>query len=273
MAIPKGLDPTGVILVDKPAGPSSFAVLAEVRSRTRAKTGHAGTLDPFATGLLLLLSGRATRLASCFVGLPKRYLTDVDLSYRTTTGDPEGDPLEVHEPPSPGELEASLAALRGDVELPIPTASAVKIDGERAYRMHRKGIEVEMPMRRSRVDALDVIAYTDGIVTLDVAVSSGTYVRSIADVLGGHCRALRRTEVGPFTIAEADAERVVPIEEALGRVGLTVAEADADRRSRADSDRSRAAAQAALRVAELAAEPAGVQSVGQGGLPAGGEDR
>ncbi|MCY7303523.1 MAG: tRNA pseudouridine(55) synthase TruB [Thermoleophilia bacterium] len=264
MAIPKGLDPTGVILVDKPGGPSSFAVLAGVRARTRAKTGHAGTLDPFATGLLLLLSGRATRLASCFVGLPKRYLTDVDLSYRTTTGDPEGSPLGSHEPPSLAELEASLAALRGDVELPIPAASAVKIDGERAYRLHRKGIAVEMPMRRSRVDALDVIAYSDGIATLDVAVSSGTYVRSIADVLGGHCKALRRTEVGPFTIAEADAERVVPLEEALGRVGLTLAEADADRRSRADGDRSRAAAQAALQAAELGTEPVAAQSVAKG---------
>ena len=79
MAIPKGLDPTGVILVDKPAGPSSFAVLAGVRARTRAKTGHAGTLDPFATGLLLLLSGRATRLASCFVGLPKRLAESVSV--------------------------------------------------------------------------------------------------------------------------------------------------------------------------------------------------
>ncbi len=261
MAIPKGLDPTGVILVDKPAGPSSFAVLAGVRARTRAKTGHAGTLDPFATGLLFLLSGRATRLASCFVGLPKRYLTDVDLSYRTTTGDPEGDPFDAHEPPSPAELEASLAALRGDVELPIPAASAVKIGGERAYRLHRKGIAVEMPLRRSRVDALDVIAYTDGIATLDVAVSSGTYVRSIADVLGGHCRALRRTEVGPFTVAEADAERVIPIEDALSRVGLTLAEADADRRSRADGDRSRAAAQAPVQ----ATEPADGQGAGSTG--------
>ena len=256
MAVPKGLDPTGVILVDKPAGPSSFAVLAGVRSRTRAKTGHAGTLDPFATGLLLLLSGRATRLASCFVGLPKRYLTDVDLSYRTTTGDPEGEPLGVQVPPSLEELEASLAALRGDVELPIPTASAVKIGGERAYRLHRKGIAVEMPMRRSRVDSLDVIAYTDGIATLDVLVSSGTYVRSIADVLGGHCAALRRTEIGPFAVAETDAERVIPIEEALGRVGLTPREADADRRSRAGADRIRAAARSA--------DPTGGSTAGRG---------
>jgi len=239
MAIPKGLEPTGVILVDKPAGPSSFAVLSGVRSRTRAKTGHAGTLDPFATGLLLLLSGRATTMASCFVGLPKRYLTDVDLSRRTTTGDPEGQPFEEHEPLAAGDLEAALANLLGEVELPIPTASAVKIGGERAYHLHRRGVVVEMPLRRSRVDALDVIAYTDGIATLDLRVSSGTYVRSIAEVLGGHCVTLRRTEVGPFSVDEADAEQVLALEEALGRIGLTVAEAEAERRSRAERDRER----------------------------------
>ena len=247
MAIPKGLEPTGVILVDKPAGPSSFAVLAGVRARTRAKTGHAGTLDPFATGLLLLLSGRATTMASCFVGLPKRYLTDVDLTRRTTTGDPEGEPLEPHEPPAIGSLEAALADLRGEVELPIPTASAVKIGGERAYRLHRRGVVVEMPLRRSRVDALDVIAYTNGIATLDLRVSSGTYVRSIADALGGHCVALRRTEVGPFSVDEACAERVLALEDALGRIGLTVVEAEAERRSRSERDRERDAAERATR--------------------------
>ena len=103
MTPPRGLEPTGILLVDKPAGPSSFAIVAEVRRRTGARTGHAGTLDPFATGLLLLLSGRATKLAGSFVGLDKRYLTDVDLASRTTTGDPEGDELERSEPPSAGE--------------------------------------------------------------------------------------------------------------------------------------------------------------------------
>jgi tRNA pseudouridine55 synthase len=245
MAIPKGLEPTGVILVDKPSGPSSFKVLAGVRARTRAKTGHAGTLDPFATGLLLLLSGRATSMAWCFVGLPKRYLTDVDLSGRTTTGDPEGDRLDRREPPTATELDAALAGLRGDVELPIPAASAVKIGGERAYRLHRQGIAVEMPLRRSRVDALDVIAYTDGIATLDLRVSSGTYVRSIADALGGHCTALRRTEVGPFAVREADPERVIPLEEALARIGMTLAEADAERQRKSHADRDAQRARAA----------------------------
>jgi tRNA pseudouridine55 synthase len=215
---PRGLEPTGILLVDKPAGRSSFAVVAEVRKRTGARTGHAGTLDPFATGLLVLLSGRATKVASCFVGLDKRYLTDVDLTARTTTGDPEGDELDRHDAPAEEELEQRLAGLRGDIELPIPAASAVKIGGERAYRLHRRGVEVEMPLRRSRVDALDITSYRDGVVSLDLRVSSGTYVRAIADALGGHCVTLRRTEVGPFSVDEADPARVIPVEDALARL-------------------------------------------------------
>jgi tRNA pseudouridine55 synthase len=219
MAPLRALDPTGVILVDKPAGPSSFAIVAEVRRRTGARTGHAGTLDPFATGLLVLLSGRATREARRFVGLDKRYLTAVDLHGRTTTGDPEGDPLDPCEPPSRAELERRLERLRGEVELPVPAASAVKIRGERAYRLHRRGVEVEMPVRRSRVDALDLVAYEDGIATLHARVSSGTYIRAIADVLSGHCRTLRRLEVGPFSVDEADPDTIVPVADALARLG------------------------------------------------------
>ena len=215
---PRALEPAGIVLVDKPAGPSSFAMVAALRRRTGARTGHAGTLDPFATGLLLLLSGRATRLAGRFLGLDKRYLADVDLTSTTSTGDPEGEVLERHEAPEAQELERRVAGLRGEIELPIPAASAVKIGGERAYRLHRRGVEVEMPLRRSRVDALDVIAYTDGVASLDLTVSSGTYVRSIAEALGGHCRTLRRTEIGPFSVEEADPERIIPAEEALARL-------------------------------------------------------
>ncbi len=200
---PRALEPAGVALVDKPRGPSSFAVVAEIRRKTGARTGHAGTLDPFATGLLLLLSGRATKLAPCLVGLDKRYLTEIDLSARTTTGDPEGEALARHEPPAENELAAKLEGLRGEIELPIPAASAVKIGGERAYKLARRGVEVEMPLRRSVVHALDVIAYRDGVVSLDLTVSSGTYIRAIADALGGHCVALRRTEVGPFSVTDA----------------------------------------------------------------------
>jgi tRNA pseudouridine55 synthase len=218
MAVPKGLDPTGIILVDKPAGPSSFAVLARVRARTRAKTGHAGTLDPFATGLLILLSGRATRIQDRFTKLDKTYLTTIDLSRRTTTGDPEGDTLDDHDPPGPAELADGLEPLRGVVELPVPAASAVKIAGERAYRLHRRGVAVEMPTRPMRVHALRLVGYEPPLATLDLLVGSGTYVRSIADALGGHCVELRRMSIGPFTVDEADEDTVVPVADALLRL-------------------------------------------------------
>jgi tRNA pseudouridine55 synthase len=212
--VPRALTPVGVALVDKPPGPSSFAIVAALRRRTGARTGHAGTLDPFATGLLLLLSGAATRLAPCFVGLDKRYVTDVDLTATTSTGDPEGAVVEQHAPPSRDELDGALARLRGEIELPIPAASAVKIGGERAYRLARRGVSVEMPLRRSLVHALDVITYSGDAtatcsVRLGLHVSSGTYVRSIAQALGGHCTSLRRTVVGPFDVADA-----APVEEA-----------------------------------------------------------
>jgi tRNA pseudouridine55 synthase len=222
---PRALEPSGVALVDKPAGPSSFAVVAQIRRVTGARTGHAGTLDPFATGLLLVLSGRATKVAPWLVGLDKRYLTEIDLGGRTTTGDIEGDRLEEREPPATVELERLLVGLRGEVELPVPVASAVKIGGERAYRLARRGIAVEMPVRRSTVHALDVITYTNGMATLDLRVSSGTYVRAIAGALGGHCRSLRRTEVGPFSVEDAftperfDPGRLLPEAEVLARIG------------------------------------------------------
>jgi tRNA pseudouridine55 synthase len=200
---PRALEPAGVALVDKPRGPSSFAVVSQIRRTTGARTGHAGTLDPFATGLLLLLSGRATKLTPELVGLDKRYLTDIDLRTRTSTGDPEGEIVETLEPPDEEELERRLAALRGVIELPIPAASAVKIGGERAYALARRGVEVEMPLRRSTVYSLDVVACTGDSATLDMRVSSGTYVRAIAHALGGHCSTLRRTAVGPFQVADA----------------------------------------------------------------------
>jgi len=191
---------------------------------TGARTGHAGTLDPFATGLLLLLSGRATKLAPCLVGLDKRYLTEIDLTRRTSTGDPEGEVVASHAAPSEDELAERLELLRGEIELPIPAASAVKIGGERAYKLARRGVEVAMPVRRSTVHALDVIAYTGETVTLDVRVSSGTYVRSLAIELGGHCATLRRTEVGPFSVADAvapeafTAARLLSVPDVLERV-------------------------------------------------------
>ena len=215
---PRGLTPSGIVLVDKPAGPTSFDIVAATRRRTGARTGHAGTLDPFATGLLLLLSGEATRLQPRFVGLDKRYVTEIDVSATTSTGDPEGEVVEEHEPPSLDELEARLASLRGVVELPIPAASAVKIGGERAYKLHRRGVAVEMPVRRTTVHELRLEAYAEPIARLDLLVSSGTYVRAIAEALGGHCHTLRRAEIGPFSVEEADPDRIIPPEEALARL-------------------------------------------------------
>jgi tRNA pseudouridine55 synthase len=212
---PRGLDPSGLVLVDKPAGPSSFAVVRDLRARTGARAGHAGTLDPFATGLLLVLLGRATKLAQRFVGLEKRYLTELDLSARTSTGDVEGEVIERRDPPTSAELAERLELLRGEVDLRIPTASAVKVAGERAYKLHRKGVAVEMPVRRSTIHSLELLGYDGRTASLDLLVSSGTYVRSVAEELGGHCASLRRTEVGPFRVEDADPARIVPADEAL----------------------------------------------------------
>jgi tRNA pseudouridine55 synthase len=196
----------GLVLVDKPAGPSSFAVVAELRRRYATKAGHAGTLDPLATGLLLVLVGRATRLARYLVGLDKRYRTEIRLGLRTSTGDGEGEIIEE----TAVATEAAILSLEGDVELPVPSASAVKIGGERAYRLHRRGVAVEMPVRVSTVHGLRIVRYAPPLLELDVHVSSGTYIRAIADALGGHCRWLRRTAVGPFRVEDADEERVLP---------------------------------------------------------------
>ena len=203
------------MLVDKPVGPSSFAVVKRLRDRTGARAGHAGTLDPFASGLLLVLLGASTRLAQYLVGLDKRYVTEIDLGARTSTGDVEGEVVDEHPPPPRADLEAALERLRGKVELPVPAASAVKIAGERAYRLARRGVAVEMPLRRSTVHMLELSKYDGRVARLELLVGSGTYVRAIADALGGHCVALRRLEVGPFSVAAADERRVVPPAEAF----------------------------------------------------------
>ena len=145
-------------------------------------------------------------------------MTEIDLRATTTTGDPEGSVVAEHEPPTREALSERLAGLRGEVELPIPAASAVKIEGERAYRLHRRGVVVEMPVRVMVVKELDLEDYADGVARLNMLVSSGTYVRAIAEALGGHCRTLRRTEIGPFSVDEADWERMIEPEDALARL-------------------------------------------------------
>jgi tRNA pseudouridine55 synthase len=195
----------GLVLVDKPAGPSSFAVVTRLRSRYGVKAGHAGTLDPLASGLLLVLLGPSTRLARYLVGLDKRYTTEIRLGLRTSTGDGDGEVVEE----TPLAAREEIEALEGELDLRVPQASAVKIEGERAYKLQRRGVAVEMPVRRSTIHSARVVRFAPPLVELDLRVSSGTYVRAIADHLGGHCRTIRRTEVGPFGVAEADEDVVL----------------------------------------------------------------
>jgi tRNA pseudouridine55 synthase len=230
----------GLVLVDKPVGPSSFDVVKRLRHRYGVKAGHAGTLDPLASGLLLCLLGPSTRLARYLVGLDKRYETEIRLGLRTDSGD--GDGTVIGETPiaTRGEIEA----LEGEVELRLPRASAVKIEGERAYRLHRRGVAVEMPIRSSTLHALRVRRYAPPLLELSLHVSSGTYVRAIADALGGHCRTIRRTTVGPFHVEEADEEVVRPPLAALVMLperALTPEEAERVRHGRAVAGAEKAA--------------------------------
>jgi tRNA pseudouridine55 synthase len=165
-----------------------------------------------ATGLLLVLVGRATRLSRYLVGLDKRYLTTIRLGVTTTTGDAEGDILAETTPPDVARVVTELV---GEIELPVPAASAVKINGTRAYELHRRGVDFETPMRSSTVYEADLLNVSETTATLDLRVSSGTYIRSIAGHLGGHCVSLRRTAVGPFSVEDADEQRVRPASEAL----------------------------------------------------------
>src|SRR6476620_3794557 len=212
------LEPSGLVLYDKPAGPSSFAIVRQLREQTGARAGHAGTLDPFATGLLLVLLGSFTKEAQRFVGLEKRYETAVDLSRTTSTGDPEGEVVDEHEPPPLLDLEAALDALRGEVELSIRAASAVKVGCYRAYRLHRRVVAVEMPTRLTTVYELELEEYEEPVATLSMRLSSGGYVRAIAEALGGHCVTLRRTHVGHFDVADADPGRIIEPADALAAV-------------------------------------------------------
>src|SRR4051794_5306478 len=209
----------GVILADKPAGVTSHDVVASVR-RTLGKrrVGHAGTLDPFATGLLLVLVGRATRVQRFLMALPKSYVAVARFGAISTTGDPEGEITETGV--LPGELDLPTGALR---QRP-PAYSAVKVGGERAYRLARRGEEVELPEREVTVTRFELLERAEDRATFAIDCSSGTYVRSlIADLGDAYCEELRRTAIGPFRVEDADAERVVPLAEALGRFMPVVA--------------------------------------------------
>jgi tRNA pseudouridine55 synthase len=186
-----------------------------------------------------VLLGSATRLAKFLVGLDKRYVTAIDLSVRTSTGDREGEPLGRHEAPTRMELDRRLDELRGEIELLVPAASAVKIGGRRAYSLARSGVTVEMPLRRSTVHALTLVEYDGRVAQLELLVSSGTYVRAIAEALAGHCVSLRRTAVGPFAVERADPDRILPAAEALPFLPLIEVDADEARAIRSGRTRVR----------------------------------
>ncbi len=203
----------GVLLVDKPAGPTSHDVVARVRRERGQKAGHAGTLDPFATGLLIVLLGReATRCQARFMALPKTYRTVARFGAVSTTGDPEGEITETGVLPA-GPLELPT----GEVRQRPPAYSAVKVRGERAYRRARRGEDPEMPERIVSVFRFEELWREDGRAGLEIECSSGTYVRSLVGDLGdAYCESLRRTAIGPFAVEEA--ELFLPLDEALDRL-------------------------------------------------------
>ena len=203
----------GVLLIDKPAGMTSHDVVAAVRrSLGGARTGHAGTLDPFATGLLLVLVGRATKSQRALMDLPKRYQTVARLGAVSSTGDTEGEITETgREPPDPPQLPT------GEVRQRPPIYSAVKIEGERAYRRARRGERIEMPERIVTVYRFEQVWRDAGACEgedggparppragFEIECGAGTYVRSlIADLNDAYCVELRRTAIGPFEVADA----------------------------------------------------------------------
>ena len=217
----------GVVLVDKPAGVTSHDVVASQRRRLGrgVKVGHAGTLDPFATGLLLVLVGRATRVQRYLMALGKRYETVARLGWTSTTGDPEGEIAPGREP-SLDELPT------GTIRQRPPAYSAVKIGGRRAYAMARRGEAVEIPEREVEVRRFDLLWRDGERAAFAIECSSGTYVRSlIADLGDAYCLELRRTAIGPFEVADADDERIVPLDDALAFLPAVALEGDDARRA------------------------------------------
>lgn len=190
-----------VLLYDKPAGVTSHDVVARVRRERGGKTGHAGTLDPFATGLLLILRGRATRLQRFLVGLPKTYLATARLGWRSSTGDPDGELTET------GVVPGSLELPTGTVRQRVPMTSAVRVGGERLYKKAHRGEVVETPVRDVEVHRAELLASTGGEARYEIECSAGTYVRTLIETLeDAYCSELRRTAVGPFLIEDAGAE-------------------------------------------------------------------
>jgi tRNA pseudouridine55 synthase len=198
-------EPGTLLLYDKPASVTSHDVVALVRRERGGKVGHAGTLDPFATGLLLVLLGRATRLQQFLVGLPKTYLATARLGWRSSTGDPDGELTAT------GNVPGFLELPTGTVRQRVPMTSAVRVGGERLYKKAHRGEVVETPVRDVEVHRAELLSSDGERAHYEIECSAGTYVRTLVETLGdAYCEALRRTAVGPFQVEEAGLE--LPVE-------------------------------------------------------------
>lgn len=206
----------GMLLVDKPAGITSFGVVARVRRQLsqrlgkKAKVGHTGTLDPFATGLMIIVTGKECRNAGNYSKLDKEYEATITLGVTSSTGDPEGELTQVStQQPTKEAVEAALKQFVGEITQRPPMFSAIKINGRRAYDLARKGEVVEMPERQVTIYSLELLDYTYPEIRIRVHVSSGTYIRTLAEDLGkvletgAYCSELRRTKVGEWSIEGA----------------------------------------------------------------------
>jgi tRNA pseudouridine55 synthase len=194
-----GPTPAGGLLVDKPAGATSHDVVAEIRRERGAKVGHAGTLDPFATGLLIVLLGRSTRLQRFLLELPKTYRATARLGWQSSTGDPDGELTETDRVPERLELPT------GEIEQRVPMTSAVKVEGERLYKKAHRGEVVETPTRRVTVHRAELLESDADRATFEIECSSGTYIRTLIETLeDAYCETLRRTAIGPFAVPEGE---------------------------------------------------------------------
>ena len=190
-----------VLLCDKPAGITSHDMVVQMRREHGCKAGHAGTLDPFATGLLLVLLGRATRLQRFLTGLPKTYVTRARLGWRSSTGDPDGELTET------GQIPSSLQLPTGRVRQRVPMTSAVRVGGERLYRKAHRGETVETPEREIEVYRADLLDDDGGGPRYEIECSTGTYIRTLVETLeDAYCAELRRTAIGPFRVDDAGRE-------------------------------------------------------------------
>jgi tRNA pseudouridine55 synthase len=219
--------PAGVLLYSKPAGVTSHDVVADVRRDLpgRTKVGHAGTLDPFATGLLIVLVGRASRAQRFFMALPKTYRAVARLGWRSTTGDPDGELEQTGRVPEPLELPT------GELMQRPPAYSAVKVGGERLHRLARRGETAEAEPRPVTVYRSELLWREGERAGLEIECSAGTYVRQLVANLGdAYCAELERTAIGPFSLEDADPDRLLSLEEALGFMPERQLEAEEARR-------------------------------------------